>query len=89
MDAAATGRRPLLQPSSIPIYSSAAGGRITRAPVFDAAFFAWMVSRPFRFGDAVSAALADGFRAIINIGPHPANSVHLSAIAAAGRHPSG
>ena len=70
-------------PASIPIYSSAAGGRITRAPAFDAAFFAWMVSRPFRFADAVSAALADGFGTIINIGPHPSNNAHLSAIAAA------
>lgn len=79
------GVRPQLP--ATPIYSSVAGGRITRAPAFDAAFFAWMVSRPFRFGDAVSAALADGFRTIINIGPHPANSAHLSAIAAAGGHP--
>jgi len=74
------------RPSSIPIYSSVAGGRITRAPVFDAAFFAWMVSRPFRFADAVSAALADGFSTIINIGPDPANNAHLSAVAAAGGH---
>lgn len=51
-----------------PIYSAAAGGPIPVGAPFDARFFAWMVSRPFHFTDAVSAALDGGFDVVLNIG---------------------
>ncbi len=62
------------RPPACPIYSSAAGGAIPGGAPFDAQFFSWMVSRPFRYSDALTAALHDGFDAIVNLGPQPANN---------------
>jgi cytochrome P450/malonyl CoA-acyl carrier protein transacylase len=71
------------QPALCPIYSSAAGGVIRSGSRFDAQFYAWMVSRPFLFADALVAALRDGFDTIVTIGPHPANNSHMQQTAAA------
>ena len=71
------------QPPLCPIYSSAASGAIPAGAPFDAQFYGWMVSRPFRFADALSAALRDGFDAIVNLGPQPANNDFIAETALA------
>jgi cytochrome P450 len=70
------GLKPL--PPVCPIYSSAAGGAIRSGAPFDAQFYAWMVSRPFRYADALAAALQDGFDAIVTLGPQPSNNVFIA-----------
>ena len=57
-----------------PIYSSVAGGRVPTNAPFDAQFFAWMVSRPFLYADALSAALREGFETVVTLGPQPSNN---------------
>lgn len=71
------------RPAVCPIYSSAASGAIPPGAPFDAQFYAWMVSRPFRFADALTAALRDGFDAIVNLGPQPANNSFIAETARA------
>lgn len=71
-------RRPVC-----PIFSSAAGGALPGGAPFDAQFFAWMVSRPFRYAEAVEAALRAGFDAVLTLGPQPANSPNIAALARA------
>ncbi|GAA4605119.1 hypothetical protein GCM10023195_17690 [Actinoallomurus liliacearum] len=41
------------------------------APGFDGAYWATNLRRPVRLADAVSAAAADGYRAFVEISPHP------------------
>jgi cytochrome P450 len=62
-------------PARCPMYSSSAGGLLPAGAPLDYDFFAWMASRPFHFDEALSAALADGYDAILNIGALPA--IHL------------
>jgi cytochrome P450 len=66
-------------PPRCPVYSAAAGGELRGGAPFDARFFAWMVSRPFHFAAAVSAALADGFGTVVTLGAHPATRASLEA----------
>lgn len=71
------------RPADCRIYSAAAGGAVHRNTAFDATFFAWMVSSPFRYVEAVSAALDGGFDAVVTLGPQPANNQLIESIAAA------
>jgi cytochrome P450 len=66
-----------------PIYSAAAGGMIPAGAPFDAEFFAWMVSRPFLYAQAVEAALHGGFNTVVTLGPQPSNNAWIANIARA------
>lgn len=68
-------------PAQYPVYSSAAGGPLPPGAPFDAQFFAWMVTRPFRYADALTRAFDDGFDVIVNLGPRPANNLFIKETA--------
>lgn len=59
------------RPSRLPIYSSASGGLLPEDTIQDGGSFHWGMSHPFYFGSAMTAALRDGFRLIVNVGPKP------------------
>ncbi|HEY0153588.1 MAG TPA: cytochrome P450 [Longimicrobium sp.] len=81
--------RPLKpRPAARTIYSAAAGGALPPETVFDAGFFAWMVSRPFHFSAAARAALDDGYDAVICVGARPTVGDAMQDVARAeGRTP--
>ncbi|PRQ04164.1 Erythronolide synthase, modules 1 and 2 [Enhygromyxa salina] len=68
--------------ASLPLYSTVTGARV-RGPELDAAYWTRGVGSAVKFADAVAAALADGHRLFVEIGPHPSLSAHLDAIAEA------
>lgn len=57
-------------PPRIPLYSTVVGRRLERAP--DDRYWGRNLRGPVLFAEAIAAALADGFRTIIELGPHPA-----------------
>jgi len=57
-------------PPRCPVYTATAGGRLPADAPFDFRFFAWMSQRAYHFCDAASAALNDGFGAVISLGPN-------------------
>jgi cytochrome P450 len=71
------------RPPACPVYSAAAGGALPAGTPFDARFFAWALSRPFHFADAVSAALEDGFDLVVSIGAAPSTAAQVAATARA------
>jgi acyl transferase domain-containing protein/NADPH:quinone reductase-like Zn-dependent oxidoreductase/acyl-CoA thioesterase FadM/acyl carrier protein len=56
-------------PPSLPIYSTAQGGRLEG--LHDAAYWWQNVRHPVLFADALGAALADGHHILLEVGPHP------------------
>lgn len=54
----------------VPLYSSAAGGRVAGREL-DAAHWWRIMSAPARFAPMVDALLADGHAAMVEVGPHP------------------
>ncbi|HET9591470.1 MAG TPA: beta-ketoacyl synthase N-terminal-like domain-containing protein, partial [Solirubrobacterales bacterium] len=60
----------------IPFYA-AVDGRPRRNPELDASYWAQSISRPVRFEEAVGTALADGWRAFVEVGPHPILTVPM------------
>ena len=58
------------QPPRIPIHSSVCGGRLPGDARLDGAFWAWMVSRPFRFAEALAGAFT-GAGLLVTVGTHP------------------
>jgi cytochrome P450 len=59
------------QPAVMPIYSAAVGGLLPADAAFDPLHWVWAAAGNFRYGQAAAAAYADGFDAVVSIGPHP------------------
>lgn len=55
----------------IPLVSGTTGRSVTNDEICDPAYWRRHLREPVRFFDALSTALADGYRACIEIGPHP------------------
>ena len=73
-------------PGTVPIYSSLLGGRADGARL-DAAYWGRNLRQPVRFGEAVSAMLADGISVFVELGPHPVLTQAVEQNAdALGRH---
>jgi polyketide synthase 12 len=60
---------PVRRPS-VPIYSSVTGGALPEHARLDADYWLRMVAQPFYFSGALSAALADGYDVVVNVGAH-------------------
>ena len=52
-----------------PIYATSLGGRVPPDTVFDADYFLWEGRAPIALDGALTAALGDGYDAILNVGP--------------------
>ena len=70
------------RPAKCPVYSAVIGGRLPDEARFDKDLSLWILGNPFRFGDAIAAACADGFDTVLTIGP----SVMTSWIRSTARH---
>ncbi|MEU8972950.1 acyltransferase domain-containing protein [Streptomyces monashensis] len=66
------------QPAVIPVYSTVADGR----PAFDPDYWAQNLRKPVLFTTAVATAVEDGFRAFVEVSPHPVLRHALSDILA-------
>ncbi|CAA9286651.1 MAG: Modular polyketide synthase, partial [uncultured Corynebacteriales bacterium] len=62
--------------TDVTLYSTVTGGPLDTATL-DTDYWVGNVRRPVRFTDAVAAALADGHRAFVEVGPHPVLTVAL------------
>lgn len=66
----------------LPVYSTALTDPRADAPR-DGAYWAGNLRNPVRFAGAVSAALADGYRAFVEVSPHPVVSYSINEVLAA------
>lgn len=65
----------------LPLYSTVRGAAVTGdGDLWDAAYWADNVRRPVRFADAVAAAVTDGHRVFLEVGPHPVLSGNVREI---------
>lgn len=55
----------------IPVYSTLTGRRVAASERWDADYWLGNVRQPVRFADALTQMLADGYRVIVEISPHP------------------
>ncbi|HEX2132684.1 MAG TPA: type I polyketide synthase [Actinophytocola sp.] len=67
---------------ALPVYSTSLADPRGEAPR-DGAYWAGNLRNPVRFADAVSAALADGYRAFVEVSPHPVVSYSINEVLAA------
>ncbi|OLF05828.1 beta-ketoacyl synthase [Actinophytocola xinjiangensis] len=67
---------------AVPVYSTSLEDPRGR-DVRDGAYWAGNLRNPVRFAGAVSAALADGYRAFVEIAPHPVVSYSINEVLAA------
>jgi len=65
----------------IPIFSSIVGDRLPADVRLDGDYFATLVSQPFHFARAASAAIAAGFDLVVNVGPKAGVSHQIAALA--------
>ncbi|MFI1851539.1 type I polyketide synthase [Streptomyces sp. NPDC020480] len=66
--------------TGVAFYSTVTGGRV-ESTVLDAAYWVENLRRQVRFGTAVEAVLADGYRVLVEAGPHPVLSVGIQETA--------
>ncbi len=66
-------------PPALPVYSTSQEDPRTDV-VRDGAYWAGNLRNPVRFAAAVSAALADGYRAFVEISPHPVVSYSINEV---------
>ena len=65
----------------IPLYSTVTGRRVDGAgEPWDAAYWLGNVRQSVRFADAIGALIDDGFRAFLEVGPHPVLSGNVREI---------
>jgi cytochrome P450 len=69
------------RPAARPLYSSIGGRDISGEGAWDSLHWRWMVSHPYFYGEAVAAALMDGYGLVVNIGAHPHMTQWLVATA--------
>lgn len=62
--------------ASMPIYSTVTGARI-EGSALDRAYWGRNVREPVQLASAIHAAIADGYRTFVEIGPHPVLAMHL------------
>ncbi|WP_280505957.1 SDR family NAD(P)-dependent oxidoreductase, partial [Nocardia farcinica] len=74
---ALAGLRP--RTPSIPLYSTVTGDRVTGAD-WDAGYWCANVREPVRFADAARAAIGEGARVFLEVGPHPVLGANLREI---------
>jgi 6-methylsalicylic acid synthase len=67
------------RPGAVPVYSTSLADPRGEDPR-DGAYWAGNLRNPVRFADAVRAALADGFRAFVEIAPHPVVSYSINEV---------
>ena len=67
---------------SLPVYSTSLADPRGDAPR-DGAYWAGNLRNPVRFAGAVSAALADGYRAFVEVSPHPVVAYSINEVLAA------
>jgi 6-methylsalicylic acid synthase len=83
-DLAAAAAELAYHPPALPVYSTSNVDPRTDA-ARDGAYWAGNLRNPVRFADAVGAALADGYRAFVEISPHPVVSYSVNEILTAER----
>jgi 6-methylsalicylic acid synthase len=71
-------------PAAVPVYSTSHVDPRTDVPR-DGAYWAANLRNPVRFAAAVSAALADGHRAFVEVSPHPVVAYSINEVLAAER----
>ncbi|MGO4617429.1 acyltransferase domain-containing protein [Nocardia sp. 2YAB30] len=71
-------------PSRLPVYSTVSG-KLVDDPRFDADYWMRNVRETVRFADAMNAAISDGYRVFLEIGPHPVLSENVQRCLAARR----
>ncbi len=69
-------------PPELPVYSTSLDDPRADAPR-DGAYWAGNLRNPVRFAGAVSAAVADGYRAFVEISPHPVVTYSINEVLAA------
>jgi 6-methylsalicylic acid synthase len=72
------------RPPALPVYSTSQEDPRSDV-VRDGAYWAGNLRNPVRFATAVSAALADGYRAFVEISPHPVVSYSINEVLTAER----
>ncbi|WP_197041558.1 type I polyketide synthase, partial [Chondromyces apiculatus] len=64
------------RPCARAMYSTVEGGLVA-GEALDATYWAKNVRAPVHFAGAVAAAIGDGFRTFVEVGPHPVLSLHV------------
>ncbi|MDA3892626.1 MAG: SDR family NAD(P)-dependent oxidoreductase [Salinivirgaceae bacterium] len=67
------------KPSTIPFYSTVAGG-IVKGEDLDPMYWFRNVREPVLFTDAISAQIEDGFDTFIELGPHPIHAIGVEGL---------
>ncbi|WP_437970633.1 SDR family NAD(P)-dependent oxidoreductase [Sorangium sp. So ce260] len=73
--AAALGRLDVAG-AALPMYSTVTGTKIGGAPL-DASYWSRNIREPVLFAGAVDAAILDGYRTFLELGPHPVLSANI------------